>query len=61
MAAKWLAVVLGLAVSSVNCLDVPDGCIHGETSKASMDAPGRDCPVSHGDDPTILVSLLVLA
>ena len=58
MLAKWLLLGLLLSVSSVNCLDVPDGCIHGEASKANIDPPGQDCPVSHGDDPTILVSLL---
>ena len=61
MVAKLLSLgLMGLllSVSAVNCLDVPDGCIHGETSKTNVDTPGRDCPVSHGDDPTILVSLL---
>jgi len=36
---------------------VPDGCLHGDT-KVNIDIEKSDCPVSHGDDPTILASLL---
>ena len=51
--------LVSLTISSVYCLEktVPDGCIHGE-QPVNLDSKKSDCPVSHGDDPTIMASLL---
>ena len=58
-----LSLSLLLAISAVSCLEkqpVPDGCIHGEVNvnTVNIETEKTDCPVSHGDDPTILASLL---
>ena len=48
-------------ISAAYCNEkhVPDGCLHGETPVNDDGVKKKsDCPVSHGDDPTILASLL---
>ena len=46
-------------ISAVYCNDkhVPEGCLHGDTP-ANSKTTKSDCPVSQGDDATILASLL---
>ena len=46
-------------ISAVYCNEkhVPEGCLHGDTP-ANSKTTKSDCPVSQGDDATILASLL---
>ena len=65
MVARWLRLSLTplLTISIVTCLEkqpVPNDCIHGETNinTVKTESGKTDCPVYHGEDPTILASLL---
>ena len=63
MVARLLLSLALFSVSIVKCLEkqpVPDGCIHGESNinLVNTESEKTDCPVSHGEDPTILASLL---